>query len=79
MAAQHRYLVPQDQLSRSEIAALVTEIGDMARAITEDSAEFKNETYRRMGLRLTYHPDQTNVRAEIHLSPHIVKRYVSED
>lgn len=66
------------RMSRSEIAALVTEIGDMARAITEAPAELKNETYRRMGLRLTYHPAQTKVRAEIHLSPHIVKRYVSE-
>ncbi|NRQ30616.1 recombinase family protein [Nonomuraea sp. NN258] len=66
-------------MSRTEIAELVTEIGDMARAVADAPVKRKHETYQWMGLRLTYHPGQAKVRAEIHLSPHVVKRYVSED
>ncbi|WP_204019045.1 hypothetical protein, partial [Sphaerimonospora thailandensis] len=38
----------------------------------------KSEVYQRLGLRLTYHPGKAKARAEVNLSPHIVKRFVSE-
>ncbi|WP_328708852.1 recombinase family protein [Microbispora hainanensis] len=76
--AELRTTTRSARMSREEITALVAEIGDMARAITEVPTERKSEVYQRLGLRLTYHPGKAKVRAEVNLSPHIVKRFVSE-
>lgn len=76
--AELRTTTRSTRMSREEITALVAEIGDMARAITEVPTDRKSEVYQRLGLRLTYHPGKAKVRAEVNLSPHIVKRFVSE-
>ncbi|MEU9891472.1 hypothetical protein [Sphaerisporangium sp. NPDC051011] len=76
--AELRTTTRSTRMSREEITTLVAEIGDMARAIAEGPTDRKSEVYQRLGLRLTYHPGKAKVRAEVNLSPHMVKRFVSE-
>ncbi len=64
--------------SREEITAVISKIGDVAQAVRQAPADLKAPVYQRLGLQLTYLPQKAKVRAEVILSPHIVKECVSE-
>jgi hypothetical protein len=60
------------RMTREEIAAMIAALGDMCAVIREADPADKAEIYKGLKLRLTYHPEDNNVRAEIPLDPHIV-------
>ncbi|WP_433281663.1 transposase [Micromonospora sp. CA-244673] len=58
------------RMSRAEITALVTALGDIAAALRDADPADKAEVYRQLGLRLTYQPETQTVRASVDLSAH---------
>ncbi|MEW2219535.1 recombinase family protein [Streptomyces sp. NPDC006990] len=57
--------------SRDSIADLLRTAGDLTRLIHQAAPEDKTEIYRKLGLRLRYHPGQEKVLVEAHLDQHI--------
>jgi site-specific DNA recombinase len=57
-AAQRR------RMTQEEITALVAEIGEIMQALRDADPADKAEVYSRLGLTLTYHPDEKRVAAE---------------
>ncbi|RAO53898.1 hypothetical protein ONO86_01404 [Micromonospora noduli] len=57
-------------MSRAEITALVTALGDTTTVLRNADPADKAEVYRQLGLRLTYRPETQTVRAAIDLSAH---------
>lgn len=57
-------------MSRTEIASLVTAVGDFAAVLRDADPADKAEVYRQLGLRLTYQPETQTVRAEMDLNAH---------
>jgi site-specific DNA recombinase len=60
--------VPQ-RMSRSEIAELVDQLGNIAKALRRADPQDKAEIYRALGLRLSFDPAEQKVRAETRLGP----------
>ncbi|MGW3897681.1 hypothetical protein ACWD6L_21085 [Micromonospora profundi] len=58
------------RMSRAEITALVTALGDITTVLREADPSDKAEVYRQLGLRLNYQPETQTVRAEVDLSAH---------
>ncbi|MBM0256656.1 hypothetical protein JNW89_07005 [Micromonospora sp. 4G55] len=58
------------RMSRAEITALVTALGDITTVLRDADPADKAEVYRQLGLRLTYRPETQTVRAEVDLSAH---------
>jgi site-specific DNA recombinase len=61
---------PVGLMSTEDIALLITELGDIATALTEADPEHKLELYRSLRLKLTYAPQTQTVHAEIDLGEH---------
>jgi hypothetical protein len=60
-------------------AAMTTALGDMCAVLRDADPADKAEIYKGLKLRLTYHPEDNYVRAEIPLDPHTIGlRSVSE-
>ncbi|MEV4813297.1 hypothetical protein [Micromonospora avicenniae] len=57
-------------MSRADITALVTALGDIAAVLREADPVDKAEVYRQLGLRLNYQPETQTVRAKVDLSAH---------
>jgi site-specific DNA recombinase len=57
-------------MSRDEIARMVAVLGDLVAVLREADSADKAELYRQLGIRLTYHPGNNQVRAEARLDPH---------
>nr|WP_281187037.1 CbrC family protein [Micromonospora sediminicola] len=66
------------RVSRAEITALLTALGDITTALCDADPVEKAEVYRQLGLRLNYHPETETVRAEVDLSTHRGRTLVSE-
>jgi site-specific DNA recombinase len=58
------------RMSRGEITALVTALGDITTVLREADPADKAEVYRQLGLRLKYQPETQTVRAEVDLRAH---------
>ncbi|MEW2592664.1 hypothetical protein AB0893_19855 [Micromonospora aurantiaca] len=58
------------RMSRGEIRALVTALGDITTVLRDAGPADKAEVYRQLGLRLNYQPETQTVRAEVDLSAH---------
>jgi site-specific DNA recombinase len=66
-------------MTRQQITDLVEGLGDMVTALPDADPDRKADVYRKVGLKLTYHPRDRKVRAEAHFNSHrIVKPKVSE-
>lgn len=65
-------------MSRDDIAAIVTAIGDLVRMIQETDPADKAEIYARLGLTLTYQPERRLVEATVKPGPDMRKGFVSE-
>ncbi|MFC3500050.1 recombinase family protein [Micromonospora krabiensis] len=59
-----------DSMTAEDIAALVTELGDIAAALEEAEPEHKLDLYRSLRLRLTYSAETQTVHAAIDLGEH---------
>lgn len=59
----------QRQLTRDEIHQLVTRIGDPHELLRNADNDDKADLYGNLGLRLTYHPHNDEVRVEMTLDP----------
>jgi site-specific DNA recombinase len=57
------------KITKDDIARTINNLGDMATALQDGSAERKNDVYTSMGLRAEYNPETKKVRAEINLDP----------
>ncbi|MFG1740269.1 recombinase family protein [Micromonospora chalcea] len=58
------------RMSRAEITALVTALGDITTVLRDADPADKAEVYRQLGLRLNYQPETQTVRAEVDLNAH---------
>ncbi|MBQ1030395.1 recombinase zinc beta ribbon domain-containing protein [Micromonospora sp. C97] len=58
------------RMSRAEITALVTALGDTTTVFRDADPADKAEVYRQLGLRLNYQPETQTVRAAVDLSAH---------
>ncbi|MFI0411931.1 recombinase family protein [Actinomadura sp. 3N508] len=67
--AQLRPAQSQGHLTEADIAALIEEIADYTQALATADPAHKADLYGKLGLQLTYHPEQQKVRAEAHLDP----------
>ena len=56
-------------MTRDQLAALVSGLGDLLGVLATAAPEDKAEVYRKLGLRLTYDPARRVVTVESHLGP----------
>ncbi|WP_050564963.1 hypothetical protein [Salinispora oceanensis] len=56
----------------------MTALGDIAAVLRDADPAGKAKVYRQLGLRLNYQPETQTVRAEVDLSAHRGKWFVSE-
>jgi hypothetical protein len=52
-------------MTEREIGAIVDKLADIARVLADANADDKSEIFRRLGLKLTYHPGRRLVEAKI--------------
>jgi hypothetical protein len=71
-ATGHREMGPDD------IAAIVADLGDLARVVHDAEPADKAETYAQLGLTLTYQPERRLVEAIIKPRLNVRKGFVSE-
>jgi site-specific DNA recombinase len=62
--AMRRYEPPR-RMTEAEIKAIVDKLADIARVLHDADPEDKGEIFRQLGLKLTYHPGQRLVQAEV--------------
>ncbi|WP_285498543.1 hypothetical protein, partial [Actinomadura sp. NBRC 104425] len=62
-APQHRVLTPE------QIEKLISALGGLVSALNAATPEERREVYRRLGIRLTYHPGKHEIRVEANLDP----------
>jgi hypothetical protein len=65
-------------MTRDEIAAIVTTLGDLAQVIHDADPADKAELYTQFGLSMTYRPQERLVEATVTPSLHMCKGFVSE-
>jgi len=65
-------------MTRDEIAAIVTALGDLVQVIRDADLADKAELYAQLGLTLTYRPQKRLVEASVTPSLHMCKGVVSE-
>ncbi len=66
--AEARLTKPAEQprrMTQEEITSLVTEVGVIMQALEEADPADKAEVYSRLGVTLTYHPNEKRVAAEV--------------
>jgi hypothetical protein len=56
---------PRERMTEREIKSTVDKLADIARVLADADADDKSEIFRRLGLKLTYHPGRRLVEAEI--------------
>jgi len=56
---------PCPRMTEREIGAIVDKLADIARVLADANADDKSEIFRRLGLKLTYHPGRRLVEAKI--------------
>ena len=66
------------RMIEEEITGLVTEMGSIMRALEDADPADKAEIYQRLGLTLTYHPQEKRVAAEAPTEFDHVRKRVSE-
>ncbi|GAA2302159.1 hypothetical protein GCM10010149_59370 [Nonomuraea roseoviolacea subsp. roseoviolacea] len=76
--AQLRQASGRRRMTREEIRAVITALGDLVRVIQEADPLDKAELYAQIGLRLTYRPQKRLVEAQVAPDLHVCKRFVSE-
>jgi site-specific DNA recombinase len=77
--AQLRHVTTKSRLTRQEITDLITEVGDIAATLRAAEPGTTADAYKKLGLRLTYHPDRQVVCAAAKPQPdNIGKWLVSE-
>ncbi len=76
--AQLRQVSGRRRMSREEIEAIVTAIGDLMTVLKQADKADKADIYSEIGLRLTYRPQQQIVEAQVNPGTHMCKRFVSE-
>ena len=55
----------RERMTEREIRSIVDKLADIARVLADADADDKSEIFRRLGLKLTYHPGRRLVKAEI--------------
>lgn len=53
------------RMSEAEIKAIVDRLADLARVLADAGPNDKSETFRQLGLKLTYHPGRELVEAQV--------------
>jgi site-specific DNA recombinase len=76
--AQIRAATGRRQMSRDEIAAVVTAFGDLVQVVHEADAADKADIYAQLGITLTYRPDRQLVEATVKPGLNMRKGFVSE-
>ena len=76
--AEIRTAIGRRQISRDEIEAVVTALGDLARVVQEADPKDKADIYAQLRLTLTYQPGEKLVHAIIKLGLNMCKGFVSE-
>ncbi len=65
-------------MTREEMAAIVTALGDLVQVIRDADPADKADLYAQLGLTLTYRPQKRLVEATVTPSLHMCKGFVSE-
>jgi hypothetical protein len=60
---------PRPRMTEQEIRAVVDKLADIARILSEADPNDKSEIFRKLGLKLTYHPGRRIVEAKIEPAP----------
>ena len=60
---------PAQRMTEDDIKRIVDALADIREVVQNADSEDKAEIYSALGLRLTYHPAQQIVRAEVNLDP----------
>jgi len=68
---QTRVTKSERRLTQREIESLITSLGDTRKVLANADPEDKADLYKKLQLRLTYHPGQHTVRAEVKVDPQI--------
>ncbi|GAB3129507.1 hypothetical protein [Microbispora hainanensis] len=76
--AQLRQASGRRRMSKEEIDAVVTALGDLVKVLQEADPVDKADIYSQIGLRLTYRPQKRLVEAQVIPGLHMCKRFVSE-
>jgi hypothetical protein len=76
--AEIRTATGRHRMSRDEIEAVVTTLGDLARIVRGADPADKAELYAKLRLALTYQPEEKQVEATIKLGLNMPKGFVSE-
>jgi hypothetical protein len=76
--AEIRTVTGRRQMSRDEIEAIVTALGDLARVAQEAEPKDKADIYAKLRLTLTYQPGEKLVQATIKPALNMCKGFVSE-
>jgi site-specific DNA recombinase len=67
--ASHARSHPGRQLTQDDISALITSLGDLRNVIRDAGAAEKAAIYDRLGLKITFKPEQARIRAEVTINP----------
>lgn len=76
--AQLRQASGRRRMSKEEIDAVVTALGDLVKVLQEADPVDKADIYPQIGLRLTYRPQKQLVEAQVIPGLHMCKSFVSE-
>jgi site-specific DNA recombinase len=76
--AETRTTTGRNQMSREDIAAIVTALGELARVVREADPADRTDIYAKLGLTLTYQPEERLVQATIKPGLNMRKGFVSE-
>jgi site-specific DNA recombinase len=56
-------------MTPDDIEELITALGGLVNILADAKPEDRQNVYGRLGMRLTYHPDKQEIRAEANLNP----------
>ncbi len=76
--AETRTATGRRRMSREEMEAVVTALGDLARLIQDADPQDKADIYAKLRLTLTYQPEEKEVQAIVKLGLNMPKGFVSE-
>jgi site-specific DNA recombinase len=76
--AETRTATGRDRMSRDEIVAIVTALGELARVVQEADPADRADLYAKLGLTMTYQPGERLVQATIKPGLNMRKGFVSE-
>jgi site-specific DNA recombinase len=76
--AETRTATGRHRMSREEIEAVVTALGDLARVVQAADPQDKADIYAKLRLTLTYQPEEKAVQAIVKLGLNMPKGVVSE-